>query len=113
MEHVAVDLQRILAWKYGTTATGALRGEGKGRDRSMAADAPVAAMEARTRQELFGCLPHLGETDGAGEREARVTQGLAGSVYKKATHRVDCRAAPARPPPKRSYLPKHSLASNL
>jgi hypothetical protein len=91
VEHVAPELQRIFAWTYGTAAMRALRGEGEGGDRTAATDAPVAELEARTRQQLFGCLPHLSETDRAREREAGVTQRFAGSVHEQTTHRFDGR----------------------
>jgi hypothetical protein len=79
--HVAVDLERIFAGKDGTAAKRALRGEGDGRDRATATDAPVAALEARTREEFFGYSAHLGETDRASPREAGVAQGLAASIH--------------------------------
>jgi len=59
------------------------RGVRDGGHRATAADAPVAALETRTRQKFFGQLVHLGETDGAGEGEASVTQSLTGSVQKQ------------------------------
>src|SRR5262249_1617025 len=59
------------------------RGVRDGRNRATTADAPVTALEAHTRHEFFGQLVHLGETDGAGEGEASVTQGLTGSVQKQ------------------------------
>jgi hypothetical protein len=84
VEDVAGNLQRIFAGADGTAAMRALCCVRDARDRATATDAAVAPLKARTPQQFFGHLPHLGEADGTREREAGVTQSLAGSVYKQA-----------------------------
>lgn len=63
MEDVALNLQRTFAGEHGTAAMHALRRVRDGRSRVMTTDAPVAALEARTREEFFGHLAHLVEND--------------------------------------------------
>jgi hypothetical protein len=82
MEHVAVDLQPRFAAKNRTAAMYAFQSESDGRSRPPTTDAPVSALEARRREKCVGDLAHLSETHRAREREAGLTQRLAGSVEK-------------------------------
>jgi hypothetical protein len=85
VDDVAVEHQCIFAPDDGTAAMHALRCVADGRDGATAANAPLVALEARTCHGFFGYLSHLGETDGAREREAGFTQRLSRRIYEQAT----------------------------
>jgi len=64
----------------------ALRQVRDGPDRPTATGAAVAKLDVESFQQFVGDSTHLGETDGAREREAGVAQGLAGGIDEQTTY---------------------------